>query len=375
MSRRHAPAGVAIVAAGACTAVGASAASSCAALRAGLDRFVHTHFVDRSGQPLVGAGVPLALLGEADAAPGERLGGAPKLAAMLVRALSECLRAGGAFEPARTALLVVGPEATRPGASLLRHEDSTTEAIETLGLNFHASSRVFDGAGTGFVAALRGAQQLLARGVGTAPVDQVLVAGVDSLLNGDDINHGVAHGRLLADDNADGFIPGEAAACVLLRPAPRGTDGDAADAVLDVIGLGDADEPDSWHSERANSGRGLAAAIRQALATARLEPHAVHQRLADGAGESFFMDESVYAWGRVLRALSPGGYSAPLIAASVGCTGAAAGPLMATLCLDMARKGWGGGEHSLLHFSSTGAERAAAVLRARRPHRPQAVPA
>lgn len=354
---------IAIVSSGAVTSVGLTAASTCAAIRASLDNFQETHFVDDVGDPLLGARVLDEDLGLDETEPGFILGGAGKLAAMFVRAATECVQQIGGIDATSTALLLIGPDgATRPGMGHAQLQACFEACGQAIGRPFHEASRISQLGGPGFVAALRYGQRLLRE----RRVRHVLVTGLDSLLNGDDINQGLAARRLLTARQADGFIPGEAAACVLL--APTGTWGaagaDSGMPVLELAGIGWAQETENWLSGRATTGKGLAAAIRAAFAQAGLHPHDIHQRLSDGSGESFFMDEAIYAWGRVLRALNPPGYMAPLVAASVGDTGSAAGPLLATVALDMARKGWGAGPYTLLHFSSISEPRAAAVLQA-----------
>ena len=358
------PIPIAIVSAGAVTCVGLTAASTCAAIRASLDGFAETDFVDQIGQPVLGARVPDGPLGLDADEPESILGGAGKLAAMFVRAATECVRAAGGIDAASKALLLIGPESTRPGFTVDKLQDCFAACEQAVGKRFHAASLITQLGGPGLAVALQHAQRLLA----SAQVDAVLLAGLDSLLNGNDIGHALANNRLLCSEHSDGFIPGEAAACVLVmrlhdlqahdqRGQPRGR-------VLQVLGAGVAQESESWSSGKANTGKGLAAAVKSAIALAGIEAHDIHHRLSDASGESFFMDEGTYAWGRVLRKRSPAGYTAPLVAASVGETAAAAGPLMAALALDMARKGWSAGPITLIHLAGSAEVRGAVVLQA-----------
>jgi len=365
MSRLAAPDNdIAIVSAGAVTCVGMTAASSCAAIRAGLDGFEETQFVDKLGAPLLGAMVPDETLGLGASHPGAILGGTGKLAAMFVRAATECARGAGGVNPSRTALLLVGPDASRPDFMLADLQDSFTACERSLGRAFHPTSQITQIGNPGMAAALQYAQQLLPSG----EVDAVLVAGLDSLLNGSDIGHALTNNRLLSSENSDGLIPGEAAACVLVKRVEDleafDAHGQMRDQVLQICGTALTQEPESWFSGKANTGKGLAAAIKSALAASGIEAHQIHHRLSDVSGETFFMDEGTYAWGRVLRKLSPAGYTSPLIAASVGETAAAAGPLMAALALDMTRKRWAAGPYALIHLTSPASPRGALVLRA-----------
>jgi 3-oxoacyl-(acyl-carrier-protein) synthase len=134
--------------------------------------------------------------------------------------------------------------------------------------------------------------------------------------------------------------------------------------VLRVAGVGRAQEPDCWASGRPNHGKGLAKSIQLALQQAGLSADAIHHRLSDTAGESFFMDEGTCAWARVLRAPSPPSFAAPVVASSTGALGAAMGPMLIALAVDMVRKGWAAGGSTLLPLSSHDSPRGAVVLQA-----------
>jgi 3-oxoacyl-[acyl-carrier-protein] synthase I len=361
---------IAIIAAGAVTSVGLSAASTCAAIRASLDNFSETHFIDAVGEPLLGAMVPPSLLNIPQEQDGSTLGGTGKLAAMFVRAATECVSSGGGIDASRTALLLIGPEASRPGFNMAKLKACFDACTAAIGKPFHAASRITQIGSPGLAAALQYAQTLLTESAKTdlQPVQAVLIAGIDSLLNTEDINTALAAERLLSTDNSDGFIPGEAAACVLVTrmDSVAGTDvnGLPRPAVLKVAGTGLAQEADSWISGKPNSGKGLAQAMKLAFAAAGLQPHDIHHRLSDVSGESFFMDEATYAWARVQRAPGPAGYSAMIAGSSAGEVGAASGCLLLALALDMTRKEWAAGANFLLHFTGNGAPRGALIAQA-----------
>jgi 3-oxoacyl-[acyl-carrier-protein] synthase I len=351
-----------IVSAGAVTSVGLSAASTCAAIRAGLDDFAETHFVDGQSVPLLGARVPdEALHAEADT-PGARLGGPRKLAAMFVRAATECARAAGGVSAASTALLLLGPEADRPGVTGAWLQECFEACQHAVGHSFHAASRITQIGSPGVAAALHYASELLHAGT----VEHVLVAGVDSHLNTEDIQHSLMRQRLLDSLNQDGFIPGEAAACVLVRRCRHTPEADSLDRlpVLRVAGVGRAQEPQCLDEDLPSRGKGMGQAMRQALSQAALEPHAIHTRLSDATAESYFFEEASYAWARVLRERSPEGHRFSTPANQVGHVGAAMGPLLLALALDAARKRWAPGPHTLLQLSSAGPQRGAVVVSA-----------
>jgi 3-oxoacyl-[acyl-carrier-protein] synthase I len=361
------PIPLAVISAGVVCSVGLSAASACAAIRASQDNFKETHFIDEIGEPLIGAAVPPMLLGAPEETDGSLLGGEQKLARMFVKAAVECARAAGGIDPRHTALLVLGPETSRPGFSEDKLHRCFTACEDALGRRFHPSSCITQIGSPGLAVALEYAREQ----IGSGAVRAALIAGIDSFLNTDDINDALASERLLSSENSDGFIPGEAAACVLVTradavepttaPAKDGTRAPRPPLLM-VAGIGRAREPDSWLSGNVSLGRGLAHALRHALAEAKISADEIHHRLADCSGESFFLDEAAYAWGRLLRAPSPPGHDQRLIASSVGESGAAAGPLMLALALDAARKGWAQGPNSLIHLSNSHDQRAALVV-------------
>jgi 3-oxoacyl-[acyl-carrier-protein] synthase I len=397
------PLALAIVAAGAVTSVGLSAASTCAAIRSALDNFQETHFVDERGEPLLGAAIPDDALEfpanlppqvqEQLNDPATQVGGNLKLATLFTRAAQDCvqnyadvvcqgieqlppeiaqdLQAQAGLDTRHCALLLIGPEPSRPGFDITRLQACFDACQTALGHEFHPASAITQAGSPGLVTAMQLAHQLLAAkpSKGTVPLHTILIASVDSLLNTEDINDALSQGRLLSSDNSDGFIPGEASACLMIK---RMSDWQEINQikvqrdlpvspVLRIAGLGAAQEMNDWHSGQYNTGQGLAAAMRMALLQANLQAHDLHHRLSDASGEEYFMDEATYAWGRVLRTPGPTGFSTPLSASCVGHIGAAASTINLSLGLDMIRKAWAVGPHMLFHYSSTHAARGALV--------------
>lgn len=400
------PVQLAIVAAGAVTSVGLSAASTCAAIRSALDNFHETHFIDERGEPLLGAAVPDDALEfsahlspqvkEQLNDPSTQVGGNLKLSALFTRAVLDCVQnyadalcqgieqmppelaeditAHTSLDTRHCALLLVGPEPSRSGFDLSRLQ-ACFEACQTaLGHQFHPASAITQAGSPGVVAALQLAHQLMAAKPTKLSKDSeaphtILIASVDSLLNTEDINDALSQGRLLSSDNSDGFIPGEASACLMIKRLSdwreinqiKARRGIPALPVLHIAGLGAGHEVNDWRSGQYNTGQGLAAAMRMALQQSRLQAHDMHHRLSDASGEEYFTDEATYAWARVQRAPGPMEFSAPLSASSVGHIGAAASTLNISLGLDMVRKAWAAGSYMLFHYSSTHAARGALV--------------
>lgn len=350
---------IAVVSAGVVSAVGMSWQSTCAAVRAGLDGFRETAFVDEVGEPLLGARIGDAWLGLADAGEDSVHGGVTRLSRMAVSAAREAAIGAGGVDAARCVFLLLSRTPEQASYSADDLKDCYEACEQALGHRFHPASAILPWGVAGLAGALARARSSLA----FEDVDHVLLVSVDSLLEVADIQRHLAQRRLLSSQQSDGFISGEAAAALVLRRWERTVPASAAaDAVLLLSGLAESQEPASFESDEPNHGKGLAQALRAALSEAGLQAHEVHHRMATSAGESFFMDEATFAWSRVLREREPRGYTEPLLGGNVGLCGAAQGPLAIALALDMLRKGWAAGGNFLLHGSDARERRCAVVL-------------
>lgn len=119
----------------------------------------------------------------------------------------------------------------------------------------------FNSGHEGGVAALDQARQIL----GAGKADFCLVGGVDSHRDADTLAWLAKERRLKDDETPHGFIPGEAAAFVLVTT--RETARHLALTVRGrIVGVGRAIEPSPWYSGQSTQGRGLTEAIRIACA-------------------------------------------------------------------------------------------------------------
>lgn len=329
-----------IKAAGMCCAVGYSVAAATAAMGAGMDHFRQSWFRDAQGKPL-----SCAMIWGLDQWGPARMG------AMFASVLSECSTQTN-LDPAKTALLLLVPDADRPGADV--HWPQEIYEHCTRGLPFHAASRIcpWDRAGIG--QALIHARTLLTTGV----VLQVLLAGVDSYLNAVTINALLEDERLLCNDVSDGFIPGEGAGAVLLGLATPESSGQ--NRGLRISGVGTGFEPAHiLQHEVPNRAHGLVEALRAAVVESK-EPLANLQfHMNDNSGVSYYSTESAMAMMRGLEHKVPN-FPYILPATYFGETGAAAGPLMlASLTRIMPRDGFSRG---LVHCSADNGHRAAMIV-------------
>ena len=329
-----------VTATGMCCAVGYSTTAAVPAIRAGIDHFRETQFVDQQGEPLIGAQLH-----------GIDLWGTARMKWMFQKVLAECLPVDNNADFHDTALVLITPEPERPGMgdgwSDKIYRDYTTQ------YTFHPSSCVLPLGKTGLIAALAQASDLLTGG----KIQQVLIAGVDSFFSSAAITHYLEQQRLLSRDNSDGFIPGEAAGAVMVTsPGNRNKEG------LVITGIGQHNEDAHiLQDELPNRGTGLNKAIRKAVLDSGLPLTETLFHISAVSHESFYFRETELAVLRSLEHKVPD-YPHLMLTSSTGEVGAASGPLiLAYLASVMSRKD-GPGKKGLIHLSGDTGQRAAAIV-------------
>jgi 3-oxoacyl-[acyl-carrier-protein] synthase-1 len=325
------------------SAVGLSAASCCAAMRAGVSMFEELPYRDNDGSPIVGARVPGV---DPELGPGARM------IELLAKAIADCVGRRPEGHPGSIPLLIVLPERDRPGVPPGLAADLLAKLPDKLGLRgLEGSLRILESGHTGAFEALQVARELLARGSSAC-----LVAGVDSFLRARSLLWLDEHMRLKTPKNPDGVVPGEAAAAVLLASAPGRTDAPS----VRVSGLGFATEAAHVLSEEPLLGLGMTAAARAALGEAGIGMHEIALRVADVAGEAYGFKELVLCAARLIR---QGVEQFPLLhpAESIGDVGAAAGCVAVIVARDAMLNGSELGK-VLCSTASVAGARAVAVL-------------
>jgi 3-oxoacyl-[acyl-carrier-protein] synthase-1 len=182
------------------------------------------------------------------------------------------------------------------------------------------------------------------------------VCAVDSYLNPATLGWLDDAYRLKTAGNADGLIPGEAAAAVLVRAEPK-------TAATEVTGLGFGVEPAPIRSDEPLRAAGLAQAVKAALAEARLGYHEIDFRLSDVTGESYGFKEVLLMEARVMRELRYTYQPVWHWSEAIGDTGAAAGVVQLVSADDAFRKGYAPGRSAICLTSAGPGARAAAVVR------------
>lgn len=342
-----------IVALGASTPVGRDAWSTAAAVRAGISGFAeHPYMIDTAGEPMRVAMAPWL---DIDCE------GCDRFEALLVPALEQALAPLTAHpdHALRIALALALPS-TRPGLPLDFESRLRAAVAARFPNQFSAVGTLAVGHAGGLIG-LHAAHARLAGGV----FDVCVIAGVESYLSPETLEWIEANDQFHGAgplNNAWGFIPGEAAGAVLLVNE-RTADRFGMETLAQVIGVGQAVEPNRIKTQTVCVGEGLTAAFREALAG--LPPSAkVTDVFCDMNGEPYRSDEFGFACLRTKEAFE----SASDFVAPADCWGdvsSASGPLFLMLASIAGVKGYANGGHAFIWTSSEGGERAAALAQIR----------
>lgn len=332
---------LAILGSGMVTGVGLSAPATCAAIRCAIDNFNETRFIDDGGEWIIGSEVPLE----------EPWRGFEKLVQMATSAIRECHTHAGAAPLASVPLLLCVAEPTRPGRAYGLDKELLKEIEKALGSKLHPRSAVIARGRVSIAEALHLASHFI-----TPATPFAMVAGVDSFLSWPTLSAYQSKSRLLTSNNSNGFIPGEAAAAVLVGAPKSGADN------LICTGIGAGHEAANVGSEEPLRADGMVEAFRQAFADAGCTMVDVDYRLTDLNGEQYCFKEAALAMTRTLRDRKEL-FEIWHPADCIGETGAAIGPITLAIALAAARKGYAPGPGTLCHFGADGNDRAALVLR------------
>jgi 3-oxoacyl-[acyl-carrier-protein] synthase-1 len=333
---------VGVVNTAAVTSVGFSAPAACAAIRAGISNPSPTKFMDSAGEPILGHAVPLPFE--------EAWAGRPRLVAMGIRAIRECLAAVPAILWPEIPVLLCVAERDRPGRLAHVDDELLRDLANSLDCSFHPASRTFPRGTTGAYAALRVGRGLLAE----SSARFVLIVGVDTFLNSGTLSAYRADHRILTSENSNGFMPGEGAAAVLIAA-------DEPSSSVAVTGLGFAVETAHVSSDQPLRADGLTRAVADALQEAGVTSDSVDFRITDIAGEYYYFKEAALAVSRCLRR-SKAEFDLWHPAECTGQIGAAMGPLTVAVAAAAVKKGYAKGPRILCHCATDNGQRAVAIV-------------
>ena len=335
---------VAIRSVGLVSSVGLNAAATCGALRAKVTNPTQTRFRGRNGDWVLGHEVQLP----------EPWVGIAKLTRMAELAARDCLDGAGirpALSVGAIPLLLCTAERERPGRLEDLDERLFADLQGALGLQVDAQNSAIVPLGrTAVFSALAKARLLIAGG----QAEEVLIVAADGLLSWPALKSYLDADRILEDGNCNGFMPGEGAGALLVAEAK-------ADAELTCIGFGYSIEPAPLFSDAPLRGDGLTAAVRQALNESGLGPDDVDFIVADLSGEQYFLKEAALARARALR-----GQTRQLElwhpAEGIGEAGALGAAAVIAAVRYAVQKGYACGPRVLVHGSSDGEHRFAAIF-------------
>ena len=329
---------IAIRSTGLVTSVGLSAPSSCAAMRAKISNPTETRFMNSGGEWIMAHQVPLE----------HPWRGRAKLAKMAAMAIAECMDAIPKAGWARIPLLLCVAEHERPGRLEGLDDQLFIDIERELDIDFAPDSAIIPRGRVSIAVALLHARHLI-HGNDT-PL--VLIAATDSLLSWPTLSTYDRHDRLLAEDNSNGFMPGEAGGAVLV----------AADGRLRCTGIGFGMEAAHIDSGEPLRAEGLTSAVKAALADAGCEMHELDFRNTDISGEQYYFKEASLALSRTLRQ-PKAEFDLWHPAEAIGESGAAVGLAVLIDSHAACQKGYAPGPGILTHFANDTGERASAVLR------------
>jgi 3-oxoacyl-[acyl-carrier-protein] synthase-1 len=325
------------------TGVGLNAPATCAAFRAAVNRFVETRFIDQGGEWIIGCPVPLD--------PPWR--GRAKLVQLAAGAIRECLASVSNRNVDSLPLLLCVAEKERPGRLDGLDSEIFKEIQAATSWRFHPRSTVLGRGRVGGAEAMNLARNLVEK----EGLSACLIAGVDSFLVGPSLSSYEQKNRLLTSKNSNGFIPGEAAAAVLLGPSGKGQGGE-----LLCLALGFGREPASFDSEKPLRADGLVEAFRALKVDGGVTLDDADYRYTDCNGEQYGFRDDRLAISRTVRRLKAR-FDHLHPCDCLGEIGAAIVPCMLGLALAAGHKGYAPGCGVLCHVGNDSGERAAMILK------------
>ncbi|TPJ40066.1 hypothetical protein [Mesorhizobium sp. B2-6-5] len=335
-----------IAGSGAVTPAGLNAPQTVAAIRAGLSAFEEMLLSEPLGATQVVARIRAhSRLRRTDG---------QWLVNMAARAIGEALRSGMRVSET-TAILLAPPESFRnhPAYADIAPPDFLTAVMSATGQKFHAASRATDGGAAASIGLLERASELVEQ----QGVEQVLLGGVDSLVNDTDLARLGRAGRLKGADNAQGLVPGEAAAFVRLTRSPEGK----AHVHAAIYGVGLAQEQDSVLSERYSQGRALLGALRDAVTGSGPSEPDIDFVISNSNGERYSGWEQLITRPRFYRTRREA-LATAFPAMTIGDIGAAGGALALMLAADSFVNDYAPGRTAVCELASENGLRAAAVM-------------
>jgi len=276
---------VVITAMGAFSPVGGNAEQTAAAIKAGVAAFSEYPYLDCTSQdPGWDEDLPMHVAAVPAIDPSVQ--GAERFTQLAIPPLTEVLSKAKLMRQslAKTGLLIAIPQFNEVTVKLGLDKQWLPQLCQRTGLTLKLAEVETQGR-VGVFSQIAKAIPLLQGGV----LEQCIVGGVDTHLLIPHLDLLDQCWRLKSARNVDGFTPGEAAVMLILETEAHAiARGSKPLAVISGLGVGQEDE--IFLSEKASSGQGLTAAIRQAVAGIS-HNHSVARLYCDFNGESYYAFE------------------------------------------------------------------------------------
>lgn len=338
---------------GAVTAVGLTAAQTCAAIRSGIKRFapIEAQLLDDE-EPQIGARVSADPRLRAD--PGEWL------LNLAGRALLECVgKPAAGDEPA---LLWLVPEDYRghPLCAGVSDSELLRRLEALLGVGFAPCSRVLRSGAAGCIEALGIARELLDVGAVAGGVGCV-IGGADSLLRKVDLEQLARRDRLLGPKQSQGLVPGEGAAFVRVGRG-GGAASEAGRAPVCVRGIGLGYERATVGGTQYSVGEAFASALETATQDADIPEREIAFIAGNYNGERYDAWEHTHA---LLRGYRTARERLPVVwpSGSTGELGVAGGVLALVVAAAAIEGEYAAGDTASVQVRSEGELRGVAIVR------------
>ncbi len=328
------------------TAIGLSLPATAAAARAQVPGLFESDLLNRIGEPIKGASVPLV---------GKESLGCERLLPLAAPALREALLPLSHIDWRRLrSRWYLGTPPERPGfpahftsrmsETLLREAkaDPASTRIEVISRG-HSSTHL-------------GLERAV-RALCSRHAEICVVGGVESYWHPDTLDWLDESGRLSSGENLDGFIPGEGAGFLVLATAERARR-QGLPCLATLLATATAEEPHPLSSTGISIGAGLTTAVQQVLHAEKAD-----WVVCDMNGESYRATEWAYAYLRTGKR-----HRDPLLlwhpADTYGDVGAASGAILMGIALSSFRRRYARGPSCLTWTSSDDGLRGAALLSA-----------
>ncbi len=281
----------------------------------------------------------------------EKIRGNKRLNAMLVMALEEAIR--NLPEKISVPLYLCLSQDDKLLTDQDRLPETAYEAIQASSFAHkidYENTKQFTVGRVSFAYAVQYAEKQLESG----KHQYVMVVGVDSLTGTQRYSYYQAQRRVLAQDNPDGFIPGEAAVALLLTQEDIGV-------TTQILGMSTSNEPHPIDGDKPVTGNGLTDAINQAVEKSGIPVSETDFRISSVSGEAYFFRETAIVHGRTMdnpRQEHPLWHPAD----HIGEVGAAVGGAMVVMAHYAFEKGYAPGKRALCQLSNDDQHRAAFIL-------------